>query len=106
MMKQRLKQLAVGGAILAALALGGSASAGATTDSGGSSPATAAPHPNSGGGLPARASTRAPSAAPLTTSRRGSVGALHHVRDSWIRDLYVTDHEQYIRHHMRLASQA
>jgi hypothetical protein len=125
MMQKRLKQLVIGGAVLAALALGGSVSAGAATDSSGPSSTTATLQA-SGGGLPALGSTRAPEtaahkgaettvaagatakagAAPLTVGRGGSVGAMHHVRDGWIRDLYLTDHEQYVRHHQRLASQA
>jgi hypothetical protein len=125
-MQKRLKQLVTGGPILAALALGSSASARVATESSGSSSTTATLQASSGGGLPALSSTRAPataahesaettvtgdaaakaSAAPLTMDRGGSVGAMHHVRDSWIRDLYLTDHEQYVRHHRRLASRA
>jgi hypothetical protein len=117
---------AIGGAVLAALALGGSASTAAATGSSGSSSTTATLQASSGGGLPILSSTRAPgtaahespettvtgdatakaSAAPLTMGRGGSVGAMHHTRDGWIRDLYLTDHEQYVRHHQRLASQA
>jgi Spy/CpxP family protein refolding chaperone len=92
MMQKRLKQLLIGGAILAALALGSSASAGAATDSNGSSSTMA--------------TLQASSTAPLTIGRGGSVGAMHHVRDSWIHDLYLTDHQQYARHHQRPASQA
>ena len=115
MMQKRLKQPVIGGAVLAALALGGSGSAGAATNSSGSSSTTATPQTSSGGRLPALSSTRAPvtgtaaakvSATPLTMGRGGSVGAMHHVRDGWIRDQYLTDHEQYIRHHQRLASHA
>ncbi len=62
MMLKRLKQLAIGGAVLAGLALGGSASAGAATAS------------RSSSGL-------------SPTGR------------------YLTDHEQYVRHHERLASE-
>jgi hypothetical protein len=91
MMQKRLKQLVIGGAVLAAVALGGSASAGAATGSSSGSSSTMA--------------SKA-SAAPLTRVRGGSVGAMHHERDSWIHDLYLTDHEQYVRHHQRLASQA
>ena len=87
MMLKRLKQLLIGGAALAALALGSSASAGAATGSGNSSLAKA-------------------SAAPLASVRGGSGGAMNHVRYGWIRDPYLTDHEQYVRHHKRLASQA
>jgi hypothetical protein len=124
MTQKRLKRLVVGGA-LTALVLGGSASAEAATDSGASS-TTASPQPSNGGGLPARGSPRAPGAAAhenadptvagsaadeassglLTIGRGGSVGARHQVRDRLIRDQYLTDHEQYVRHHQRLASQA
>ena len=45
------------------------------------------------------------SAAPLASVGVGSVGALNHVRDAWIHDLYLTDHERYVRHHERLASE-
>jgi hypothetical protein len=75
MMQKRLKQLVIGGAILAALALGSSASAGAATGSNGSSSNVAA---------------FKASAVPLTHVRGGSAGAMHHVRDGWIRDLYLT----------------
>src|SRR5271166_5736933 len=111
MMHKRLKQLVIGSAILAALGLGGSASAGAATDSSGSSSSTAALQACSGGGPPALSYSRAPGtaahesaemtvtehpaakagAAPLTKSRGGSVGAMHHVRDGWVHDLYLTD---------------
>jgi hypothetical protein len=109
MTQKRIKQLVIAGAVLAAFALGGSVSAGAATDGNGSSSTTATPRSSSGGGLPALGSTRAPgtatheraatatadpapkaSAAPLTMGHGGSVGAMHHVRDSWIRDLYLT----------------
>jgi len=127
MMQKRLKQLAIGGAVLAAVAQGGSASAGAATgSSNGSSAPTASLQTSSGGASPVLPSTRTPgtaahknaetmitaddaakaSAAPLTRVRGRSVNAMHHVRDSWIYDLYLTDHEQYVRHHQRLASQA
>ena len=59
MMLKRLKQLVIGGAVLAGLVVGGSASAGA-----------------------AAASSSASST-----------------------DRYLTDHEQYVRHHERLASE-
>jgi hypothetical protein len=110
MMQKRIKQLVLAGAVLAALALGGSASAGAAKGSSGSSSTTATLQPSGGGGLASLSFTRAPgaaahesakttvtgdrapkaSAAPLTMGRGGSVGAMHHVRDSWIRDLYLT----------------
>jgi hypothetical protein len=111
MMQKRLKQLVIGGAILAALALGSSASAGAATGSSGSSSTMATLQASSNGGPPASlTSTRTPgavahenaektitgdaaskaSAVPLTKVRGGSAGAMHHVRDGWIRDLYLT----------------
>jgi hypothetical protein len=111
MMQKRLKRLVIGGAVLAALALGGSASAGAATASSGSSSTTDALQASSNGGTPASlTSTRTPgavahenaektitrdaaskaSAVPLTRVPGGSAGAMHHVRDRWIRDLYLT----------------
>lgn len=48
----------------------------------------------------------AASAHPLTRVRSGSVGTRHHTRDDGIHDPYLTDHQQYVRHHQRLASQA
>ncbi len=79
MMQTRLKRLATGVGVLAALALGGSAGAGAAIPSSGS-PSTMAAQPASGrGGLPAPDAAQA---------------------------LHLTDHEQYVRHHKRLASVA
>ena len=101
MVWKRLKQLVIGGVVLAALALDSSASAGAATDSSGSSLTVAAVQASSNGGPPALSATRAP-----RTARGGSAGAIHRVRDGWIRDPYLTDHEQYVRHHRRLASAA
>ena len=99
-MLKRLKQLVIGGAALAALALGSSASAGAATGTGPSSSAAATLQELITGDAGARAS-----AAALASVRVGSVDALDHVRDSWIHDLYLTDHELYVRHHERLASE-
>jgi hypothetical protein len=94
-MLKRLKHLVMGGSALAALALGSSAVAGAATaPSGSASTATGA-----------IASART-SAAPPTSARGGSAGAMNHVRDGWIHDLHLTDHEHYLRHHQRLASEA
>jgi hypothetical protein len=63
MMQKRLKQLVIGGAILAALALGSSASAGAATGSSGSSSTMATLQASSNGGPPASlTSTRTPGA--------------------------------------------
>jgi hypothetical protein len=127
MMLKRLKQLVIGGAVLAALFLGSSSIAGAATGSGGASSATVIPQGSiSEGPRPGFTSACAPgtaahdrtektvprdatakaSVAPLATARGGSAGAMHHVRDSWIHDLYLTDHERYVRHHQRLASLA
>lgn len=83
MISKRLKQLVLGGAALAALAFGASASAGAAASTGSSSSAAVATN---------------------ATVRGGSVGAMNHVRDGWIHDLYLTDHEHYLRHHERLGS--
>ena len=91
MTQKRLKQLVIGGAVLAALALGSSASAGAATDSSGSSSTMATLQASSNAGPPASPTfTR-------TRVRGGSTGAMHHVRDSWIHDLYLTDPQQYVR---------
>jgi len=85
MASKRLKQLAIGGAASAALALGSSAVTGAAAGSTGSSSTTTT--------LNARA------AAPA-----GVTGAANHVRDGRIGDPQLTDHELYVRHHQRLAS--
>ncbi|MGO9488696.1 MAG: hypothetical protein ACLQBB_06680 [Solirubrobacteraceae bacterium] len=82
MISKRPKQFVIGGAVLTALAIGGSAGAGAAAASSGVN-ATAATVAGRGG---------------------GSVGAMHHVRDRWIHELYLTDHEQHVRHHQRFAS--
>ena len=99
MMLKRLKQLVIGSAALAALALGSSATAGAAAGTGGSSSAAATLQDEVTGDAGARAG-----AGPLASAGVGSVSALNHVRDSWIHDLYLTDHELYVRHHERLAS--
>jgi hypothetical protein len=125
-MLKRLKQLVTGGSVLAALAVGSSATAGAATGSSGSSSTLATLQGSSDGGPgPSFTSTPAPgtaahentektvtgdvaakaSAAPLASGRGGSAGAMNHVRDSWIHDLYLTDHEQYVGHDERLASE-
>jgi hypothetical protein len=126
MMLKRLKRIVIGGAVLAGLALGSSSSAGAATGrSGGSSstmttlqgrsgsegpsasfttthsPGTAA-HENTEQTVTGDAAAKA-TAAPPASGRVGSAGAMNHVRDRWIRDLYLTDHEQDVRHHERLA---
>ena len=123
-MSRRLKQLVIGGAVLATLALGSSASAGAATGNNGSSSTMVTLQGSSSGGPRASlTSTHARGAAtdestektagdaaakvttaPLTSGRGGSAGAMNHVRDRWIHDLYLTDHEQYVKHHERLAS--
>ncbi len=76
MISKRLKQLLVGSAAVAALAFGSSASAGAAASTSGSASATIATLQKSGSG------------------------------DGWVHDPYLTDHEQYVRHHERLASAA
>jgi hypothetical protein len=55
-------------------------------------PATAA-HENIEKTVTGDAATKA-TTAPLPGGRGGSAGAMHHVRDGWIHDLYLTDHEQ------------
>jgi hypothetical protein len=81
MKSKRLKQLVLGSGALAALALGGSASAGAATSTTGGSQVAGDTGASVGAARPAGA-------------RGGSVGAMNHVRDSWIHDLYLADHEQ------------
>lgn len=111
MTQKRLKQLVIGGAVLAALALGSSAAAGAATGGSRSTSTMAAPQASSYGGPPASpTSTRTPDAVahententitrdvsskaravPLTRMQGSSADAMHHVRDAWIRDLYLT----------------
>ena len=93
-MLKRLTHLVVGGSVLGALALGGSAvAAAATAPSGSASTAT-------GALAPAR------SAAPPASVRGDSAGAVNHVRDGRVHDRYLTDHEHYLRHHQRLTSEA
>jgi hypothetical protein len=96
MILKRLKQLVIGSAVLpAALAVGSSASAeAATVNSSGPSSTLATVQESS--------SAKA-GAVGLAAARGGS--AMSHVRDSWIHDLYLTDHEHYVRHHERLASE-
>ena len=108
MRQKRLQHLVVGGALLAALAPGGSPGAGAATDSSGSSSTATSPQTSNGRRLPARGSPRAPGEAADGTADPtvAGAGALHHVRDGWTPGQYLTDHEQYVRHHQRLASQA
>jgi hypothetical protein len=89
MAPKRLKQLAVGGAASAALALASPAVSGAAAASTGSSAAT--PTLN--------ALAAAPAGVVASTS-----GALNHARDDRIGDPQLTDHELYVRHHQRLAS--
>lgn len=92
-MLKPLKRLVIGGAALAALSLGGPALAGAAAAASGSSSTATGDVPS------AKAS-----AAPLASVRGGSVRVMNHVRDSWIHELSLTDHERYVRHHQRLAS--
>ena len=88
MVLKRLKRLVIGGAALAALALGGSATAGAATgSSNGSSSTMATPQGSGSGGSGASVTSIHAPAAALT-------------------DQSLTDHEQYVRHHARLAAQS
>jgi hypothetical protein len=92
-MRKRLKQLAIGGAALVALALGSSAIASAATASTGLSSTTATPQAS--GAVPT----------PRFTPADAPARAAHdNVERTPIRDLRGTDHERYVRHHQRLAS--
>ena len=101
MMLERLKHFLIGGAVLAALALGGSAVAGAATGSAGSTSATTAPKGSDGGG-PAAAFI---SAGTPGTAARGNVERAVTGRGA-AKAGRLSDHEQYVRHHQRLASLA
>jgi hypothetical protein len=86
MIQKRLKRLVIGGAIVPAIALGSSADAVTATARSGSSSAIATAKASGSGGPPASITpTHAPGAV-----RGGSAGAMHHVRDGWIRDLHLT----------------
>lgn len=98
MVLKQLKRLVIGGAALVALAVGGSASARAATGTSGSSSAAAMPQE----ALAADGAARAGAA----SVRGGSVGALNHVRDSWVHELYLTDRELNVGHRRRRASRA
>jgi len=78
MMLTRPKQLLIAGAAMAAIALGGSAIAGAAVGNRSSS----------------------------TLATPSTTGALLPARDSLIHAPSLTDHERYVRHHQRLASAA
>ena len=92
MTRKRLLQPTIGAAALAAVALGGSAFAGAASAaSGPPSPASAA-SPSAGA-----------AAAPLTGL--GSAMAPIPRHDGLLHDPRLTDHERYVRHHQRLASE-
>jgi hypothetical protein len=80
---KRLEQLVIGGAVVAALALGAPAVAGAATGMNGSSAPTVTLQAGKGEQTPTAAADHA---------RNGSTPALH-----------LSDHEQYVRHHQRLA---
>jgi hypothetical protein len=99
-MLKRLKQLVIGAATLAALAMGSAPTAGAARGTSGSSSTAATLKKAVAGDSPTRAS-----AAPSADVGVGSVRALNHIRDGWIHDVYLTDHELYVRHHERLASE-
>ena len=98
MMQKRLRRLVIGGVVPAALAVGSVPSAGAGTGNGGSS----SPAANLQVGHPA-AKTSAPA---LAGVRGGSVGAENRLCETATRELCLTDHEQYVRHHQRLATPA
>jgi hypothetical protein len=92
MMLKRLNHLVIGGAAVTALALGGSAIAGAATGSSGSPSTTAILQESSGEGrIPAFTSPNAPGTA---------------VHANAEKTVTLTDHEQYVKHHQRLASLA
>lgn len=124
-MLTRRKQLLIASAVSAAFALGSSAIAGAATDSSGSSSTGAAVHESAVAmqplaltfaDVPGKASHASAEStvtadahveagpAVLAGSGGGATGAINHARTSWIGDLNLTDHEQYVRHHQRLAS--
>jgi hypothetical protein len=90
-MLKRPQQLLIASTVCAALGLGSSAIAGAATDRSGSSSTTAAVEVEAG-------------PAALASGGGGAIGAIHHARASWTADLNLSDHEQYLRHHRRLAS--
>lgn len=90
MTPKRLLQPTIGAAVLAAVALGGSAFAGATSAAGRpSSPAVAA-GPAAGAAM-----------APLTGLRSATAPIPRH--DGLLHDPYLSDHERYVRHLQRLA---
>ena len=88
---KRLKQLVIGVAALAALALGSSAVTGAAAGSTGSSSTT---------------TTLQASASAPANAGGGTTGAISHVRAGRIGDPQLTDHELYVRHYQRLATPA
>ncbi len=90
MTPKRLLQPTIGAAVLAAVALGGSASARAASAAGGASSPAIAAGPSAGAG-----------AAPLTGL--GSAAAPIARHDGVLHDPYLTDHERYVRHLQRLA---
>ena len=97
-MQKRLRQLVIGGVVPAALAVGSSASAGAATGLGGPSPPAAT--------LQAGHPAAETSGTALAGLRGGSVGAANRLRERATGELSLTDHEQYVRHHQRLATPA
>jgi Spy/CpxP family protein refolding chaperone len=78
MMPKRLKQTLIAGAAFAMIALGRSAIAGAA--------AVGEPEPL----LPAGVDG-------------DTTDEMKHAGESWVHGLNLTDHEQYVRHHQRLA---
>jgi hypothetical protein len=94
---KRLKQLVIGGAVVVGLALGAPAVAGAAAGMAGS-PSPAVTVQAGKGGQPLNAG-----ATVLASVRGGSTGATNHARDGSIPHVHLSDHEQYVRHHQRLA---
>lgn len=91
MATKRLIQPTIGAAVLAAVALGGSAFAGVASAAGGPSSSATAAGPSAGAG-------------PTPPARLGSATATSPPHDGLLHAPYLTDHERYVRHHQRLAS--
>lgn len=93
---KRLKQLVIAGAVVAGLALGAPALAGAATGINGSSSTTVTLQAGKGVQPPNAGATA------LATVSGGSAGAADDARNG-SPGLHLFDHEQYVRHHQRLA---
>jgi hypothetical protein len=98
MMQKRLKLLVIGGVVPVALDVSGSPSAGAATGNGGSLSSVATLHTS-------RPAAEAGAATRLGV-QGGAGGTANPLRDRPTRELWLTDHEQYVRHHQRLATLA